>query len=314
MDILKDILGMNVTYAQWNKTKALPFYLAAGYDFQKAEIDGCFCILAFPKTDLPTLPALKKQIHRIQEAEALPVVICLQSMSAFRRKSMIENRIPFILEEKQAYLPFMGTYLQSKADMDMRMPEKFMVSSQVLFLWYMYQEAEELYLADAVKELPYSAMTVTRAAKQLEESGLFGVRKEGVNKILFGKHLKKELYGRGKEYLCSPVVQSGFLDKEKVTKDMVIAGASALAEKTMLNKEALQEYAVDKKKFDSRQLRNELVDNTKQVKIEVWKYAPQLFGKGGMADVISVALSFMEEKDERIEIAVGEMLDEFWEK
>lgn len=313
MDILTDLLGMSVCYTKWNKTKALPFYLTSGYEFQKAEIEGCFCIFLCPKGDeLPTLPALKKQILRIQKEEMLPVVLRVRTMSAFRRKNMIENKIPFVIEEKQAYLPFMGTFLQAKADAAVKNPEKFMVSSQVLFLMYMYQREEKLYLADAARMLPYSAMTITRAAKQLEESGLFAVKKEGVNKILLGKAPKKELYEEAFAYLNSPVMKKGFLLKEAVTDEMLMAGTTALAEKTILNGEILLEYATDKTLFSGNDLEKELVDPHKQAEVEVWKYPPQLFGRDGMVDTISLALSLKENKDERVETAVEEMMAQLW--
>lgn len=314
MDILTDTLGMRVTYTKWDKEKKLPFYLTAGYDFQKAEIDGCFCILIRPKEQFPTLPALKKQIQRIQKVELLPVAVRVKSMSSFRRKNMIANRIPFIIDGKQVYLPFMGTFLQAKAGEDVRVPEKFMISSQVLFLLYMYQENGELYLSEAVRTLPYSAMTVTRAVKQLEESGLFTVRKEGVNKILFSNYSKKELYKQARESLSSPVIKKDFLPKEKLTKQMILAGTSALAERTMLNDDILLVYAVDKKGIDQKELQNELLDPNQQVEIEIWKYSPQLFTDDEGIDTISLALSLMEHKDERIEEAVDELLYELWRK
>lgn len=309
MDILTDILGMDATYTQWNKEHKLPFYIAAGYDFRKAEIDGCCCILIYPKDSLPTLPALKKQIKRIQQEGQLPVAIRVKSMSAFRRKNMIQNKIPFIIEEKQIYLPFIAAYLHGKADYEIKRTEKFMVSSQVLFLMYMYQKSECLYLADAARQLPYSAMTITRAARQLEECGLFDIKREGTNKILFSKIPKKELYEQAKELLNSPIVNIGFIDKGNLTKQMLLAGVSALAEKTMLNGDMLTDYAVDKKECDLKELKKELIDPYKQVRVEVWKYSPQLFAEDGIVDIISLALSFKDEKDKRIEEAVNDMLD-----
>ncbi|MBS6194177.1 MAG: MarR family transcriptional regulator [Clostridiales bacterium] len=225
---------------------------------------------------------------------------------------MIENKIPFIVEGKQVYLPFMAAYLQEKADTERKTKEKFMVSAQVLFLLYMYQKRGEVYLADAVRQLPYSAMTMTRAAKQLEESGLICIRKEGVNKILFSRISKKEMYERGKDFLSSPIVKKGFLNKENLTGQMTLTGTSALADKTMLNSEALLVYAVDKKECNLKELQKELLDPYKQIGIEVWKYSPQLFGKDGTVDTISLALSLLEEKDERIEEAVEEMLNKLW--
>lgn len=313
MDILEDILGMRVEYTQWNKEKSLPFYLTSAYKFQKAQIDGCLCIIITPKAESPTLPTLKKQIQRIQKEELLPVVIQVNTMSAFRRKNMIESRIPFIIEEKQVYLPFMGTFLQAKMNTQIKAFERFMISSQLLFLLYIYNNDAKLYLSQAVRELPYSAMTITRAARQLESSGLFTIRNEGINKILFGKYEKKELYKQAETFLCSPVRRIGYLDKNSVTDAMVLAGTSALAEKTMLSRDTLLDYAITQSELNKMQLKDELLDPYRQVMVEIWKYNPKLFSKNMIADPISIALSLANDTDDRVMAAVAEMLDELWE-
>lgn len=313
MDILTDIMGMHVTYREWDGKRKLPLYLASGYRFQEADIDGCRCVLIYPQSDLPTLPALKKQILRIQEITPIPVVICVQAMSAFRRKNMIKNKIPFIIEEKQVYLPFMGTFLQEKADIPSKGSDKFMVSSQLLFLLFIYQDGTGLYLSEASRKLPYSAMTITRAARQLEMSGLFYIKRDGVNKILACGCSKKELYRQAKRYLSSPVLMAGYIPKKELTEKMVLAGNSALAEKSMLNTDILSSYAIYQRDIDKRSLSDELIDPSEQVRVEVWKYDPNLFSKGGIADPVSVALSLSDEMDERIEIGVDEMLGNLWE-
>lgn len=313
MDILTDIMGMNVTYEKWGKETTLPIYLSVGYCFQKAVIDGISCIMIYPQNVLPTLPALKKQIFRIQAVEPLPVVIRVANMSEFRRKSMIENKIPFIVEGKQVYLPFMGTLLQTKADRSPLKIERFMTSAQLLFLMYIYQKEEKLFLSEAAKKLSYSAMTITRAAKQLEESGLFQAKKDGVKKYLVCPCNKRKLYEQAKEYLFSPVIKKGYVSKDWQSECQILAGLSALAEKSMLNPDVLSSYAVLQGKINPTLLSDELIDPNKQVQIEIWKYPPELFAQSQIADPISIALSLAGETDERVESTIEEMLENLWE-
>ena len=314
MDILTDELGMKIEHRQWNRVERLPLYLSSGYDFRKAEIDLCECLLIKPKGELPTLPALKKQIVKIQQIENLPVAICVDSMSAFRRKNMIESRVPFIVKDKQVYLPFMGTFLQAKNDKPIASIERFMVSTQLLFLMYIYQKNRELYLTEATSCLPYSAMTINRAAKQLEASQLFQTRKDGVNKIIFSKLSKRELYEGAKRYLISPVIKTYYLSKDLVANQMVLAGMSALSEHSMLSEGMLMYYAIEQGKVSKEERKTELLNAQKQVLVEEWCYNPQLFAKKRMADSISIALSLLNNQDERVEMAIEEMLNALWEK
>ncbi len=65
--------------------------------------------------------------------------------------------------------------------------------------------------------LPFTAMTLTRAVKQLEATDLFLVAKDGVNKFIESKYKRDELFEKAKGYLMTPVRKAGYIDKTQVT-------------------------------------------------------------------------------------------------
>lgn len=310
MDILEDIFGAQVQYESWNKQGALPMYIAGSYIFSVAILNGCRFIVLSPTGELVTLPALKKQIKRIQEIDNVPVVIKLPTISLYRRKKMIESGIPFFTG-KQAFLPFIGTFL-TQEDEEAKKVAKFMFSTQQLVLLYLYNDSKKMYVSDATKKLPFTAMTMSRAVKQLEATGLFHTTKDGVNKVIESDYNRRELYEKVKGYLSSPVRKTGYLNKAEITNDMVLAGDSVLSEETMLNPGKVMTYAVYVKTFSQEKLVNELIDPGEQVKVELWEYDPRQFSEDDMADKLSVALSFEGNEDERIEEAVEELLEGVW--
>lgn len=313
MDTLEKIMGLNFKYEKMDMKKKLPLFISGAYEFKKAtSADLCF-ILIRPLSEIPMLPALKRQILRIQETEKLPVALELDSLSFFRKKSFIENNIPFIIKEKQIYLPFLGTYLTARDETDVLLNEKFMPATQVLFLWVFYGNISKIYLSEASKELPYSAMTITRAAKQLEATGLVEVKKEGVNKVLFIRYDKKAFYKKAKKYFISPIVKKVYIAKEELTDKMLIAGETALAEISMLDAPVLKNYAIFKDEWDKKLLNTELIDPEKQICLELWQYNPYLFTDEGRVDFISMIASLKDNIDERIELSIEEALEEyFW--
>lgn len=305
--MLTNIFGLPIKYEDWNRQNILPLYLVASYKFLNAYIAKQRCIMLVPLDGLDTLPALKKQITKIKAVDDVPVVLNLKSISIYRRNSLIEHQIPFVTE-KQAYLPFLGALLTNENEKEeLRQVEKFVFSTQQLFLLYLYRNEKQLYVSEATRTLPFSAMTLSRAAKQLEASGLFFVTKDGVNKVIESSYDRSELFEKGLHYLSSPVRRFGYIDRDQITKDMVLAGESALAAHTMLNPNKIETYAVSEKNFDKSALKQELVDPKKQVKLEVWAYDPKQFVKDGIADSLSVVLSFLESRDERIEEAVEQL-------
>lgn len=143
---------------------------------------------------------------------------------------------------------------------------------------------------------------MTRATRELAAVGIIEVSKDGVKKGLNCTCTKKELFERVKKYLKSPVVAEGYLEKKYLSKNMVPAEITALSERSMLNGERLKTYAVLDSDFDKIKLISELVDSEKQVKIELWSYAPLKFAKDRIADPVSVALSLEKEYPAMIEL------------
>ena len=312
MDILMDIFGVPVKYESWNKQGVLPMYIAGSYDFSVAILNGCRCIVLSPTEELVTIPSLKKQIKRIQEIENVPVIIKLPAISLYKRKKMIENGISFITG-KQVFLPFMGTFLTQEKEETVEV-NKLMFSAQQLALMYLYNNSKKLYVSDAVKKLPFTAMTVCRAVKQLAATGLFHTTKDGVNKVVESDYSGRKLYEKIKKYMTSPVRKIGYLNRAEITAEMALAGDSVLAEETMLNPDKVMTYAVYIKSFAKEKLADELMDTEEQIRVELWEYDPKRFSEDNMADRLSVALSFAENEDERVDEAIEELLEGVWKQ
>lgn len=302
-----DVFGLTINYKSWDKKQALPLYVAGNYEIDEAIVSNNRFIVMSLIGDLPTLPAMKKHIEKIQKIDDVPVAFYLKNLSDFRRKGMLESNIPF-MTEKQVFLPFIGTLLMEEKN-NALYKEKFMFSTQQLFLMYLYNRQNKLYVANVGKKLPYSAMTLSRAVKQLEASDLFLVYKDGVNKVIESKYDRRELFERAKPFLLDPVRKYGYIEKSRIDENMVLASESALAKNSMLNPSKLITYAIDEQKMDINQMENELVDPNKQIRLELWGYDPKLFSDDNVADGLSVALSLREIVDERIEEAIDECIE-----
>lgn len=280
-----DVFGLTINYKSWDKKQALPLYVAGNYEIDEAIVSNNRFIVMSPIGDLPTLPAMKKHIEKIQKIDDVPVAFYLKNLSDFRRKGMLESNIPF-MTEKQVFLPFIGTLLMEEKN-NALYKEKFMFSTQQLFLMYLYNRQNKLYVANVGKKLPYSAMTLSRAVKQLEASDLFLVYKDGVNKVIESKYDRRELFERAKPFLLDPVRKYGYIEKSRIDENMVLASESALAKNSMLNPSKLITYAIDEQKMDINQMENELVDPNKQIRLELWGYDPKLFSDDNVADGLS---------------------------
>lgn len=304
--MLTNVFGLPIKYDQWNREETLPLYIIGHYDIHVAHIMNQRCIMIKPKEELATLPALKKHINKIKSSEHVPIILELDNLSSYRKKSLIENNIPFITQ-KQLFLPFIGTLLTKKEESSI-LVNKLTYSAQQLLLFYLYSHTPKLYASDC-KVLPFTAMTLSRAVKQLEATELFLITKEGVNTVIESKYSYKELFEKSQKYLSNPIKTRGYIEKSQITKEMVLSGESVLSKKTMLNSNKLMDYAISEKKFDKKKLKNELIDPDEQVALELWAYDPKLLSNDNMADTLSVVLSLRDNNDERVEEAVEKIIE-----
>lgn len=225
---------------------------------------------------------------------------------------MISAHIPFVVPEKQIYLPFIGIALQNRFSTESVKTEQLQPSAQVLFFYYLYQKKNQIYMSDAGKKLGFSAMTVTRAVRQLEQTTFFTTEKDGVQKKMTGKYTARELYDKMKPYLISPVRKTIYVDKQAPLPSMRIAGMSALSQMSMINPPDFFCYAVNGKKAALTGT-DILMDASAQVKVELWKYDPDILSGSDAVDPLSLAVSLKDDPDERIEEAVEMLINNILE-
>lgn len=266
---VKKFLGLKIVLSKWEKQKYLPLYIANNFIIQKADINGIQCLSLSPRDELPNLAALKKQIKQINEIESLPIFIQLDNLSNFRKENLLKNNIPFILADKMAFLPFMATFLTNDQYQNNAINDKLTMSAQLLLIWILYQGGKDFFVSDALDTLKFSNMTLTRAYRQLVATGKFSERKRGRKIYLSIDCTKQELFEDMKSYLRNPIVNTGYMMKSKVTKEMVYSGETALSHYSFINPPKIPVYAIHKSKIENIELQNELFLNEEQAIIEV---------------------------------------------
>lgn len=310
---LKAIFNTDVKIQKFNNFSGLSRLLIDKYEYDLVQFGEVKFLSITPLFDLPTIPTLVKHMKIIQSTKELPVVYHPNSLTYSRMKSLLQNHIPFIVNEKQAYLPFLGTYLQAATDVSVRDKEILSLPAQLLAMMYFYSKENLLYIKQAVKFLPYSAMSITRGMRELEASDFFYVKKQKQNNVLYSQLSKIELFDELIERLASPIWKRGYISNKGVNQDMVLAGEDALAEKTMLANILPVKYAVYRKDFNVASLSRELLDYKMQSELQLWSYAPLLFSKLNIPDPISLVLSLKDNHDERVEQAIDALMNEVWE-
>ena len=313
MEYLNKVLGVKVIYKDV-EFKHLPNFISTRYRLQLVSMNEQKIIFLYPKTELEQIEVLKKHIARIQKNENLPIVLVLKELSFRQREYLIREKIPFVADGKQIYLPFMAVYLQERCSAEKIPREEILPSAQMLLLHFIYRGAQDLSTSQAAKDLELTPTSISRASRQLEEMGLLHIRKVGVQRIMQSEDSSKTLFQKAGDKLLNPVKRTVYIPQKYVGADLPESGYSALAEYSMLNAPNVRCYAAERISQWKDVMTNSLQNSQEQVAVEMWRYNPRKLSTRDTVDELSLALALREDTDERVEEAIEEMLNELWRK
>ena len=313
MEYLNKVLGVKVACEDVD-FKHLPNFIATRYRLQMVSMNEQKMIFLYPKTELEQIEVLKKHIARIQKNNNLPVVLVLKELSHRQKEYLIREKIQFIVDGRQIYLPFMAVYLQERCSAEKMPREEILPSVQMLLLHFIYGGAQELSASQAAKDLELTPTSISRASRQLEEMGLLHIKKVGVQRIMRSEDSPKILFQKAGDKLLNPIKRTVYIQKEFVRTDLPESGYSALAEYSMLNAPNVRCYAAERISQWKDVMTNSLQNSQVQVAVDMWRYNPRKLSMRNTVDELSLALALREDADERVEDAVEEMLNGLWRK
>jgi len=318
-DYLKESIDKNISVTPWNEREKLPIFLSELYTFYKINLLGEQCIVAEVLNEIQGIDNLKKHIKIISNSVDCHVVFLFRAVSAFRRKTLIQERIPFIVENGQVYLPFICLDLKKISHEKTNIIEMFSPTTQLVFLYFLYNKNLCINTSELAKLLNSSAMTANRALNELYLLGLltFEISGKTGRSKLYKRIGDKDYYSRGSKYLKNPVNKVVYVEKIHALNIMPVAGLEALSMESMLNPPRKQIRAISKKKAaDIKKyvvLNKDKIADMNLIELQLWDYDPEILVKNNLVDLISMVLSLTENKDERVEKAIAERLEsETW--
>ncbi len=135
---LKENIDEHIKIKPWLKKNDYPLFLRNSYNFHEMTILGTLCILVEVIDEKPGIDKLQKQIKQIENLSDRQIVLFYKNITRYRRKSLIENRIAFVIEGGQLYLPFLGLDLKKAQENIEQEVKGFTTSAQVAYLYFLY--------------------------------------------------------------------------------------------------------------------------------------------------------------------------------
>ena len=313
---LKEVLGINLKIKEWDGIRKLPLFLRNKREYYVMYMENMQFVLMKNNSADFNVSGFEKEMHEIERIADMSVILWLEAVSTYQRNALVKNKIPFIVPNSQIYVPELGMCLKELCAGKREKVEKLSAIAQYLLLYFIYKKnQEETSQSELTEYLGMSAMNVSRAVLELQEIGLLETRKEGTRKLVKAAALGKELYQLSIKYLQSPVQKKVYVNRMRFDMHLVYAGETALAKQSMLNFPRCTVFAMDKKKLKEIPkeylIEPKLVADSDYVEVELWKYDPNKFAVNGVVDVVSLAESLKDIEDERVEMQMKEIMEDY---
>ncbi len=306
----------------------LPIYIHETFKLWSINLFNTGIILAELKNeDKLSIQQTEKQVQQIKNLLNLKVVVVLENVQAYNRKRLIEKGINFIVPGKQLYMPDMlidlrESFVHPKTK---QKNETLLPSAQFILIYHIIHrnqqwKLEEHSFKEIAQKLAYTPMAITNAIDNLKYHELIEVEGEKEKFICF-RYDRHELWNiaHQQNLLVNPVIKTVYVDEKPESLFLLQSNTSALPEYTDLNPSRQEYFAIEKTVFYGLQKSNALVNMNEyegRYALEVWKYNPltlvdELPNDRAVVDPLSLYLSVKESRDERIEMALEQILEKF---
>ncbi|MCK4920493.1 MAG: hypothetical protein KAS71_05565 [Bacteroidales bacterium] len=309
---LKSTLGIEpeIQPLKTDKLKALPLYITGEYTVQRITLFHRDFLLVGVKNDFTT-DRLRKHLETIRAAFNTNTIAVITKLEAYKRLRLIEKKIPFIIPGKQMYLPDLLIDLKEFGNKPKELPAAMRPATQFLLMYHLQVEPlEGINLKGIAEKLGYDAATITRAVYYLHNTDICTL--EGAkDKTLHFNKSKRELWEQVELLMNNPVKKIHYYSGWVADNNMYRSNNNALAHYSDLNDDVIEYYAV--KPGYTRIIGGANLKKTALLEgnicIEEWKYNPFLLAKNGFVDSLSLYLCFRNKPDERIEMALEQIIE-----
>ncbi len=311
---LEDTLDVRAVIRPLDLAAHLPYYYSEYYRFYDLELNGVSYLLCEGR-DILVAKQLRTQLSELQSRLGRPAIYLCSWMNSNLRRSLVENRIPFIVPMNQIYLSNLGIVFNERYRNLVIMQDSLSPIAQVILIRaILYKEYKEVTASDYARRSTYTTMSISRAFNELMVYELVDRNEQWKEKRYSWLYRGKELWDKAQPFLINPVRRSVWI-MDKGRLPYCLAGISALSRYSMINEDDFLTYAtissIAKNNLDIVEISQDSRPADNVSNLQIWKYNPKLISSEDCVDPLSLYLSLKENHDDRVQMSIESMLGEF---
>jgi hypothetical protein len=294
--------------------KSLPVYLKNSFSFTLLKIEGVDYLGVEPLGDVKG-SVLLSSTKRLKELTGISTLVILPQIDTNLRRTLISNKIDFVVPERQIYLPSLCMYLNERG-LGISIADKVVLSpsAQALLLYHLQVHSlEKLTLKEIAPLLDYSAKTISVITSELIKTTICTLESQGRSKLLHFTQSGKELWKTVAPLLESPIANIYYINElpNELKEVAKMSFDSALSYYTFLAETKQQTVAINKRNSLISHLLDigELHPTEGSIRVELWKYNPALLSDSPFVDKLSLALCYKGNNDERVNKELNQLID-----
>lgn len=314
-----DRLGLDFQFSPAADANKWPLHLTEACEAARCRVLGQE-FWALHVREISAGPAtLAKHAEWLKQRTGLRSLFAFDEMNSYQRKSLIQAKLPFVCPGNQLYLPDLGLDLREQLTAASVKVTKLTPAAQVLVLACLHHKiapGETFTGVSLGHRFGYTKMTMARALDELRVHQWIeteGNRQTSQHRFTLAG---RELWEKARPLLRSPVTERLYLE-EWFRGERFQAGESALSELTLLGSPRRAVWAITSAQWKTLQrepmthLIPEAAKNDAHAELELWRYNPALLGTPPRVDTLSLVLSLQDHADDRLQIALDEVLKNF---
>lgn len=313
---IRDTVGDNpgIVKAEDTELKSFPLYILNAFKIWKAKFIGRK-VYFLEKTNQEHLTPLqyKKQQDLLEKKLQTVVVFVIPEIKAYDRNRLVQQKVNFILADKQMFIPQFFIDLREH-NIKRNNRQYLQPAAQVVLLYHLQREnLNGLTLKQMADQTSYSYLTMSRAVENLVNCNLCNT--EGAKeKTIFFNTEKRQLWENALDFLRTPIKKKVFINQPLPDKITFKTDMNALAFYTNLNDDGFNHIAIGQRDFTHLKKKGktgEMSDYDGDYIIEIWRYDPGTLSENNYVDPLSLYLTFMDSNDERIEMELEKLINDF---